>query len=573
MSPRPEKPLNDSAAGNAREVGQSRGNRTRAEQNDGPHADRKASTVSELADLLRSQSLKMVLAPMGGETILRHYNLNRKRILIILFICATTSLVHLLHNGSAIFSPFVLAGLLDRDEVDTDNWVAICRVSTPDQEGDGSLTIQEDDLREERKKAGGELVDRFYGSESATSADRETLEDIVMLAQEGKVDVVAAHKFDRITRAIPMESMEFFVELYKADVTIYIEKAGGYLEWNELSDFQTITNRVKDARREIEKTLGTADEIYIRALKQGKSRHGSIHFGYTIGDELDIILTSLGEKVLPRIFEVYIDTENRSKTVDIINDEFDLSGDDKLSSAQVRTVLESRKCIGELWYKGQCFNTKPELAVVSKEQFRQAQKIAEENRNTPSQDEIWPPWMSELAKRYNLNVLVSVISNLQSRCGKCDGELIRYGTTEVRETKVPKVKCKDCEYQGPIITRSEYDRLYSTAPLRCPECISVGGAGDGFEHEEIEGGRWEYMVTCNLCGRSFGTNSAPESYEEATDQPRLESTPEDQDVKRLLEDMLDVKKRAATTGSSALSEQADSPESENSDYRSLFSFS
>jgi site-specific DNA recombinase len=532
----------------------------------------KSSTGSELADLLISDNLKMVSGAMGGKTIFRHYSLNKGRILTILLILVTTSLFHLLHNGSGVFSPFVLAGLLDRDEIDTDNWVTLCRVSTPEQEGDGSLTIQGEKVHGERKKSGGKVVYSTSGSESATSADRDTLEKTVTLAQEGRVDVVGAYKIDRITRAIPMESMRFFVDLYEAGVTIYIGKHG-YLDWNDLSDFQLITNKVEAARRRVEETTESADESYILGLEQGKCRYGGIHFGYTIDDELNILVTSLGAKVIPRIFEVYIDIENRSKTVDIINDEFDLSGDDKLSSSQVRKVLESRKCIGELCHKGQLINTKSELRLVTDEQFHQAQKILEERQNTPAQNEIWPDWMSELAKRCNLDVLISEIDNLQSRCGKCDGELIRYGTDAIRETTVPKIKCKDCEYQGPIITRDEFDRLHSTAPVRCPDCIAVGGAGSGFECKEIEGGKWDYEVTCSLCGSSFGTNSAPEPYEEAVDQPRLKFTREAQDIKGLLKDILEVKNRAASMGSAALSEQDDIPESEKSDYRSLFSFS
>lgn len=533
-----------------------------------------SSIASRLADLLMLHTLKMVLVPMGCKTIFRNYNINRRRILFILFICGPTFIVHLFHSGSGILSPFVLVGLLDRNEVDTDNWATIYRVSTREQVGDGSLKIQKEEIDEERKKAGGEIVYTSSGYESARSIDRETLEDIVTLAQEGEIDVIGAYRIDRITRAVPMESMKFYVELYEAGVTIYIGKKEGYLDWHDLDDYRLITDKTESARRRLNEILGTAAEGYIRGLKQGKWRYGDIHFGYTVDDELNILLTDLGEKVLPRIFEVYIETENRSKTVDIINDEFDLSGDDKLSSGQVRRVIASRKCIGELWHNGQHINTKPELAVVSKEQFRQAQKIAEENRNTPSQDEIWPPWMSELAKRYNLTLLISEIENLQERCGKCDGELIRYGTQETRETTVPKIKCKDCGHQGPLITREEFDQLHSTAPVRCPECVAVGGVGAGVECEEIEGGRWDYMVTCRLCGYSFGTNSAPEPYEEAVDQPRLELIREAQDVAELLEAILKVKKQAAATGPSARPEQADSPESDESpEQQSIFSFS
>lgn len=522
--------------------------------------------------VLIANQLKMVSPPMGGKTIFQHYSLYRRRILIILFISIITSLVHLFHNGSEIFAPFVLAGLLDRDEVNTDNWAVISRVSTPDQEGDGSLDIQEEKIHKERQKAGGELVESFHGSESATSADRKTLNDIVTLAQEGRVDVFAAYKIDRITRARPMESMEFFQDLYEADVTIYIHKEG-YLDLNSLSDFQLVTDRIKEARRQWETIIESANESYIQGLNQGKYRFNKPHFGYTTDDERYLQLTSLGEKAIPRIFEVYIDLENRSKTVDTINNEFDLSGDDKLSYYQVRRVLESRICIGELFYQGKLINTKPELAVVSRKQFRQAQKIAEERRNTSTQDEIWPDWMSEFAKRYNLNILISRIGNLQARCGKCDGELIRYGTYEIKETTVPKIKCKDCGYQGPLITRGEFDQLHPTAPMKCPECIAVDGADAGFEYKEIEHGRWDYEVTCSLCGCSFGTNSGPEVDEEAKDQSRLEYTREDQDVKRLLKDILEEKKQETTTGSSAPPEQADSSESENSDCRSLFSFS
>jgi site-specific DNA recombinase len=505
---------------------------------------------------------------MGGETIFRCYNLNRRAILVILFICTTTCLVHLLHNGSGIFSPFLLAGLLDRDEVDGDQWAIISRVSSPDQEGDGSLDVQNEELRDEIEKADGEVVKSFYGSESAASADRKTLNDITTLAEEGKIDIFGAYKFDRITRAHPMESTKFFVDLYNAGVTIYIGKEG-YLDLNSLSDYQLTTRRIADARRRYEEIMESAKESYIRGLEQGQYRYGPPHFGYTRDAENHLSLTPLGKKVIPRIFEVYIDVENRSKTVDIINDEFDLSGEDELTSDRVKTVLESRKCIGELCHKDYLVNTKTELAVVSRKQFRQAQKIAKKRRNTPTQEEIWPEWVSEFAKRYNLEIPISTIGNLQPRCRKCDGELICYGSGERGGSSVPKIKCKDCPYQGPLITQSEFDKLHSMAPMRCPECIAV----DGFQYEEVEGGKWDYVVTCSLCGCSFATNSSPEKYERALDQSGLEFIPEDPDVKELLTAILESKEQAVTRESSAQSEPVASAESDSSsEHRSLSNF-
>ena len=510
----------------------------------------------DLAYLTRDDytSLKrwMDRSAMAVETIFRIYSLYRRPILIILFISTTTSLLHLFYNGSVIF-PFVfVAGLVDREDVNGDHWAIISRVSSSGQGGGGSLNIQDENLREEIKKAEGEIVKSFTGVESAASADRETLNEIVALAQEGKIDVFGAYKFDRITRAYPMESAEFFVDLHKAGVTIYIEKEG-YLDLNSLSDFQLCAQKIANARERYDEIIEGAKESQIRGLKQGKYLYGEPHFGYTKDDEDNLLRTSDGEDIIPRIFEVYIEIENRSKTVDIINDEFDLSEGNKLTNARIKTVLESRICIGELCHKDTLITEKPEIGVISKEKYCQAQKIADERRSTPTQEETWPEWTSELAKRYNVEVLVSMIGSLQARCRKCDGELIRNGTCERRGVTEPNYECKDCNYQGPLLTQREFDCLHSMAPMRCPECIAV----DDFEYEESEYGRWNYLVTCNVCECSFGTDSKPEKYERALEQSCLESVSEDPDVKSLLTALLDSKEPAGTVDSASQSKQTD----------------
>ncbi|MFB6188220.1 MAG: recombinase family protein, partial [Halobacteriaceae archaeon] len=123
--------------------------------------------------------------------------------------------------------------MYSREEMMGRRWVIVARVSTVSQKDNTSTNKQLSNINEEREKADGKLVKTYDLAESAASMDRDSLEEIVELAEADKFDILGIWQLDRLTRASPWETIIYLNRLREAEVILYSNRHG-YFEWDDL---------------------------------------------------------------------------------------------------------------------------------------------------------------------------------------------------------------------------------------------------------------------------------------------------------------------------------------------------
>lgn len=428
-------------------------------------------------------------------------------------------LVHLLFNGvgtgELLLPHFFMFGLLRRNDVNEDRWVVFTRVSSDSQLGNTSTETQLTDLENEVNRMEGEIVETFEGAESAATMDRDSANRIVNMAENDRFDILGVWKLDRLTRAKPWESIDYLRRIKESGVLLY---AGthGYFDWEELYDLKMIYNQVAFAREWYERIKENAEEGQISYLEEGKWPFGEPHFGYVKDESDNLNLTDQGREIIPRIFNTYIRTENRAETRKQINsvDEIQYEG---LSDNQIKTVLESELCIGHLALKGEVIQKSMRLKAVEKETYRRVQDLLNARRPSRTAIDGVPDPINRAAHRFGPEFAIEHLDTMSRQCPKCSGEINPYGTTTRWGQKTKNYHCKECNWQGPLLSEREFKQVHGTHPLRCPYCTTT----EGFEVTKSSTGRYKYEYTCVVCDNSFGTDQLPNKYKRAFENPDL----------------------------------------------------
>lgn len=375
-------------------------------------------------------------------------------------------------------------------------------------------------------------------AESAATVNRESLDEIATLAEEDEINIIGVSKLDRLTRADPWETFDYLKRLKEADVTLY---AGthGYFDWDDLYDFQMLVRQIVFSREWYQRIRDNARDGQVDKLDQGKWPLGKPPFGYLKDAEGYVHLTEIGEEIIPEIFGLYAQKQNRAEVKRIINDRYDLedpltdteeellsdtqkdlindSVEDSLSNSQIKTILQSRLCLGQLTLEGEVISEYPQLAVVDLETFNEVQEILDENSSVPSPTRAIPDPIERAARRFGEEYVLTLIESIDTRCRKCRGELEPNGDIERWGMKLKNYVCQECNHQGPLLTQEEFNELHDTLPLRCPCCPET----ESFEIEENEHGNWKYSYTCSRCDNTFGSDLLPDKYRRAFELPDL----------------------------------------------------
>ncbi|WP_157231307.1 recombinase family protein [Halostagnicola larsenii] len=415
---------------------------------------------------------------------------------------------------NSIFFPLLL-GLLRRDKVDGDRWALLSRVSTGPQMAGQSTERQLDNLEKEVNSVDGDVRKEVEVAESAATVKRESLEEIAVLAEEDEIDVVGVSKLDRLTRADPWESFEYLKRLKEADVILY---AGthGYFDWDDLYDFQMLVRQVVFSREWYQRIRDNARDGQIGKLEQGKWPFGQPPFGYYKDEDDYVLLTEQGEAIIPEIFELYRQEQNRAEVKRTINDRYNRT----VSDSQLKTLLRSRLCLGQLTLEGEVIKENPQLAVIDLEVFNAVQEILDRRSSVPTGTRAVPRPVERAAEQYGEEYVLTLIDSIDTQCRKCGGDLQHNGDIERWGTKLKNYVCQDCDHQGPLLTQEEFNALHDTLPLRCPSCPET----EHFEIDQNKDGDWDYSYTCLRCDNVFGTDLLPDKYQRGFERPDLKFT-------------------------------------------------
>ncbi|QLH81964.1 recombinase family protein [Halosimplex pelagicum] len=431
---------------------------------------------------------------------------------------AATCLILTVYTGLGIETGGILFSLLPPASMEDKRWFLFARVSSDDQLDNTSTEKQLSDIRQRTDDLSGSITDEIERAESGAQMDRESLNRILDMGENDEFDVLGIWKLDRLTRSDPWESVSYLRKLRESDIILYSHNHG-FFDWEDRRDFEIMVREVLFSREWYSRIKENAEDGQLKHLKQGKYPFGSPHWGYTTDDEKYIRLTGRGENVIPEIFDIYVETENRAETRRRVNDEHGLK-DDPLTDTQIKTILESPLCLGQLGLKGQVVNTKADLQCVSKETFNRTQEILESRSGSSSEAEVVPESIGRAEKRFGPEFIGNLFDKLSTVCPEPDCNGILEGTNSTRTVRnrvLIEYTCGKCDFTGPLFDQQEINKLDATIPLACPFCVSV----DDVSGEQVSSSALEYLYTCNNCQNEFAVDVPPNKYQRAFEHPEV----------------------------------------------------
>mgnify|MGYP000221117816 CR=1 FL=1 len=350
-------------------------------------------------------------------------------------------------------------------------------------------------------RVGGTVEKEVSVVESAATMDREGLNEMLRAARKGKINVLSAMEVDRITRAPVFEAHKFYNKLRNLNCKIYAGSIG-YVDWDDINDLHNLLNQTVFARKWYLRLKEGARGSVEQDLIDGKYPFGNTPFGFYTDSDHNIYVKESEREIIYRAFRTFLRTKNRSETLRRINKKRGEEGQDELSDTNLRSLLESRLCVGQLAYNGQVVSTKPEIQVVDTETFRRAQNILQQRRNNEDHPD-FPRFVNRAVDRYGLDYIHDILSSL-SACRECNGELSPNGGEKLMGHWLQTYDCDNCGSQGPLLTEKEIQELHQTAALSCPKCQSV-------ERFSVRESDWKerYCYSCAVCGFEFYSETSP----------------------------------------------------------------
>ncbi|WP_229121655.1 recombinase family protein [Halapricum desulfuricans] len=379
----------------------------------------------------------------------------------------------------------------------------LARSSTDKNDNSAPRDHQLDAQYSEVDRVDGTIEKEVSVVESAATMDREGVNELLRAARKGEINILSAMEVDRITRAPVFEAHKFYNKLRNLDCKIYAGSIG-YVDWDDINDVHNLLNQTVFARKWFLRLKEGAKGSVEQSLSEGKYPFGNSNtpFGFHTDSDHNIHVKESEREIIYRAFKTFLRTKNRSETLRRINEKRRKEDDDELSDTNLKSLLESRLCVGQLDYKGHVVSTKPEIQVVDIETFRRAQNILQQRRGGEDHPD-FPQFINRAVDRYGLDYLHDILGSL-SACRECNGELSPNGGEKLMGHWLQTYDCDSCGHQGPLLTEKEIQELHQTAALSCPKCQSV-------ERFDVSEADWKerYCYSCGVCGFEFYSGTSP----------------------------------------------------------------
>jgi len=269
--------------------------------------------------------------------------------------------------------------VLNPEDLPGTRMVALSRVSDPHKNSGVSLDRQDNYLLPEienlEENHDGELITSYKVSESASTMDRESLQEILEMAQNDEFDILMVWAVHRLTRANPWDTFEYLLKLREEGIIIYSDR-DGYFDWEDPDDAYRLTDRVttsREWRNSIER--GTIENNRIHMI-EGRWPYGALPYGADkeqYPNDHDIVIKDGYGWVYEDVFERYLDGESEADISDSIENMIDQRGSDidPPSKSQVENVLENELFLGRLILSrtGEVVRTQSDLKQVDEDIF------------------------------------------------------------------------------------------------------------------------------------------------------------------------------------------------------------
>jgi site-specific DNA recombinase len=309
-----------------------------------------------------------------------------------------------------------------------------CRVSTYDQSsGDySSLNSQEDILRKYCDSKGWIIFEVYKDTKSGTSLERDGLSRMLVHAEQGKFNIVAVTKLDRISRSV-MDFLQLDEKLRKLEIDIVVA--------TQNIDTTTPTGKMQRtimlAFAEFERDMiadRTTEKLFSQAQK-GFWGGGNVILGYDHKDK-KLVVNEKEAKLVRTIFKYYLEQPSTSKVAIRLNKEGfrtkirtskkgTVKGGGYFTKETIKHMLRSKTYVGKIIYKSKEFKGQHE-PIVDDDLFKKVQSKLDQSIK-------------------DRMVTYESVSNLSllgiMRCGHCGSQMTSSSTKKATGKKYYYYKC------------------------------------------------------------------------------------------------------------------------------------
>lgn len=414
-------------------------------------------------------------------------------------------------------------GIVYADDLEDPRFGILLRSSTDEGGHGASRSHQKEVLETAVARSGGTITKTIDVVESAKSMDRESLNELLELAEQNKIDVIGVMEIDRLTRAPVFEAIEYYRKLEENNCLLYASSIG-YIDLVDLNDKERLISQTFFSRRWYIRIQEGAKGSIVKSLEDGKYPFGGSPVGFETNNDHSIWVKNEEREFMYRAFQTYLRVENRAEALRILNRKRGDQGKSEISDSQLRTLLESRLCIGQFEYEGMVWHTDENLRVVPDEMYLEVQELLRNRRETRDVKS-FPEFVSRAGQRYGIDYIISIIESLKG-CRECgESRLKKNGTCSVMGYTLQSYRCSNpnCGFQGPVLFEEEIRELHQTNPSRCHRCPAT----DQFKTKEIHKkdllNEIEetnlFLYTCRICGSWFISPDPPGKIERALKHP------------------------------------------------------
>lgn len=363
----------------------------------------------------------------------------------------------------------------EADEESTKSGLIYARVSSSgqvdsseDSDGnnghEGSIDDQVDEMKEVAKDLGVPLYSEPIKDKAKTGTDfdREGIEQIFQLSQEEQVGYLFAQEVDRIGRSAA-ETL-YFIHLLQSEcgVTLVtptrdhdVTSIEGLLHTTLLSLIAEVQNDIRADKVQKSKVRGFIDG------KKWKKCYPIVPAGYRLTDDGWLEPLPGQIKAIKEVFEVFLETESYAETKRQVEERHE----GVLDGHRVKTLLQNSVYIGkpsvpENWVNDMSIDhvvDAPELKLIEREMFEQAQEIIERKNDLHSTDKETQD-MTDFVEEFDLFTVISSIDPVTLL--HCGTPMKKNGQKNLKgDFKTHQYKCQKCGTVRKCPKENEYDRM------------------------------------------------------------------------------------------------------------------
>lgn len=426
--------------------------------------------------------------------------------------------------------------MLSPEELPGYRVAALSRVSNISKKAESSLNRQDKRLINEintlKDDYNAEVVKTYRNKQSASTMDRDSLNEILEMAKNDEFDILMVWAIHRLTRASLPDTMEYILALKNEGIILYSDR-DGYFDWDDPDDFSTLMDRIKNAREWRNEIVEGAIRACRDRLSKGHWPYGPIGYGLVDKEEDGISIIEGYRSIIQETFKIYTECEDEGTTADLVAERFENKKASLPTEYQVAKMLENELYTGRLVIRqtGEFVREKENIDIIPQKLFDKVQEIRSrltkeksgpenKEKSGPDQQEL-PAEIYDLICRYGQEYAVENVSAIRWCCPECNSTDINVSSTIIQRLgiNIPRIYCHnddgddDCGYQGPAIRQKELNEIDMSLPLICPDCQRT----EKFDVEktEIETGDIDteenlYKYTCHHCDSWMMKNASPD---------------------------------------------------------------